>query len=163
MTERGTEDVAQGRIVGITLDEHTVVRRTPDIEQERAAAIFDLLEENSFQPDGVAPGSYHLHLTVEDGRLVFNVETQERTPLTKTALPLASFRGIVRDYFLICESYYNAIKQLSPSQIETIDMGRRGLHDEAAALLMERLAGKIAIDKNTARRLFTLVCVLHIR
>ncbi len=151
------------RLVGITLDERTVIRRNPDIEHERAVAIFDLLEENRFRPLSEHAGPFHLHLSVEDNRLVLGIETPERLPLESVVLPLATFRKIVRDYFLICESYFDAIKKLGPSQIETIDMGRRAVHDEGAELLTERLADKIEVDRNTARRLFTLICVLHLR
>ncbi|HWK46162.1 MAG TPA: UPF0262 family protein [Stellaceae bacterium] len=151
------------RIVGITLDEHTVVRRNADVEHERAVAIFDLLEENEFRPAPPLGGPFHLHLSLEDNRLVLDVQTADRAPLDKIVLPLQSFRGIIKDYFMICESYYAAIRRSSPTQIEAIDMGRRGLHNEASDMLRERLADRVAIDDNTARRLFTLICVLHIR
>jgi uncharacterized protein (UPF0262 family) len=156
---------AKAHIVGLTLDERTVLRRNADIEHERAVAIFDLLEENMFrlveQPEA---GPFHLHLSLEDNRLLFEVETPAREPLERVTLPLASFRRIVKDYFLVCESYYVAIKRsTTPLQIEAIDMGRRGLHNEGSELLRRRLADKIEIDLPTARRLFTLICVLHIR
>jgi uncharacterized protein (UPF0262 family) len=151
------------RIVKITLDERTVVRRNPDVEHERAVAIYDLLEENSFAPAGGHPGPFHLHLAIEESRLVLDVRSTADESLERIMLPLAPFRGIVKDYFLICESYYNAIRRATPSQIEAIDMGRRGLHNEGSELLRERLADKATIDLNTARRLFTLLCVLHIR
>jgi uncharacterized protein (UPF0262 family) len=152
------------RIAKIELDEHTVVRRNPDVEHERAVAIFDLLEENSFTPVGDnLSGPYHLHLGIEENRLVFDVRSVQGEPLTKLQLPLTPFRGIVKDYFTICESYYTAIKRSSPTQIEALDMGRRALHNEGSDLLRERLEGKIDLDLNTARRLFTLICVLHIR
>ena len=120
------------RIVKIELDERTVVRRNPDVEHERAVAIFDLLEENSFAPAGVVDGPYQLHLAIEENRLVFDIRTEDGTPLQKLQLPLTPFRGIVKDYFTICESYYSAIKRSSPSQIEAIDMGRRAVHDEGS-------------------------------
>jgi uncharacterized protein (UPF0262 family) len=151
------------RIVKITLDERTVVRRNPDVEHERAVAIYDLLEENSFLPAAGHPGPFHLHLGIEESRLALDVRSTDDKPLERVMLPLAPFRGIVKDYFLICESYYNAIRRSTPSQIEAIDMGRRGLHNEGSELLRERLADKVTIDLNTARRLFTLLCVLHIR
>ena len=151
------------RIAKITLDERSVVRRNPDIEHERAVAIFDLLEENSFVPVEAAPGPYHLRLSIEEDRLVFDIQSMRGKGLCKLQLSLAPFRRIVKDYFTVCESYYAAIKTASPSRIEAIDMGRRALHDEGSNLLKERLDGKAAIDHNTARRLFTLVCVLHIR
>jgi uncharacterized protein (UPF0262 family) len=151
------------RIAKITLDEKTVLRRNADIEHERAVAIFDLLEENSFVPVAGYPGPYHLDLAIEDNRLVLDIRRTDDVSLERIALSLAPFRGIVKDYFLICESYFAAIKRSSPAQIEAIDMGRRGLHNEGSELLRERLADKVAVDFGTARRLFTLVCVLHIR
>jgi len=151
------------RIVKIELDERTVVRRNPDVEHERAVAMFDLLEENSFALVGESDGPYQLHLAIEESRLVFDVRSEGGGPLQKVQMPLTPFRGIVKDYFTVCESYYAAIKRSSPSQIEALDMGRRAVHDEGSELLRERLDGKIALDKNTARRLFTLICVLHIR
>jgi len=154
---------AQRRIAKVTLDERTVVRRSPEVEHERAVAIFDLIEENHFAPVGDHGGPYSLHLGIEENRLVLDIRTEADEPLGKVILALSPFRRIVKDYFTVCESYYHAIKTASPSQIEAIDMGRRGLHDEGAVLLRERLAGKIELDPNTARRLFTLICVLHIR
>ena len=151
------------RIVHIALDEKTMVRRTPEVEHERQVAIFDLLEENAFSPVGVSDGPYHLHLAVQENRLMFDVRDASDKKLRDIILSLTPFRTIVKDYFMICESYYDAIKKLSPSQIEALDMGRRGLHNEGSELLRERLAGKIEIDFDTARRLFTLICVLHIR
>ena len=158
-----TDGADPARIVGITLDEHTVVRRSPQIEHERAVAIFDLLEENRFRPLSGLEGPFHLHLSVEENRLSFEIQTPDRQGLDKLQLPLAVFKRIVRDYFLICESYYDAIRKLTPSQIEAIDMGRRALHNEAAELLRERLTDKVELDHDTARRLFTLICVLHLR
>src|SRR5216683_7127107 len=151
------------RIAKITLDEKTVVRRNADIEHERSVAIFDLLEENSFAPVAGYDGPFHLALGIEDNRLVFDIRGTDEASLERIVLSLAPFRGIVKDYFLICESYFAAIKRASTMQIEAIDMGRRGLHNEGSELLRERLADKVALDLNTARRLFTLVCVLHIR
>jgi uncharacterized protein (UPF0262 family) len=153
----------KARIVGLTLDERTVVRRSPDIEHERAIAIFDLLEENVFRHLGDVDGPFHLQLSVDENRLIFDLQTPERQPLDRITLPLSGFRKIVRDYFMVCESYFQAIRKSSPSQIEAIDMGRRGLHNEGSVLLRERLADKVELDHNTARRLFTLICVLHIR
>jgi uncharacterized protein (UPF0262 family) len=151
------------RIAKITLDEKTVVRRNADIEHERAVAIFDLLEENSFVPVAGYDGPFHLDLGIEDSRLVLDIRGTDEVSRERIVLSLAPFRGIVKDYFLICESYFAAIKRASTMQIEAIDMGRRGLHNEGSELLRERLADKVALDLNTARRLFTLVCVLHIR
>jgi uncharacterized protein (UPF0262 family) len=163
MTDDATAPGSDKRITNITLDERTVVRRNADIEHERAVAIFDLLEENSFAPTAGYPGPFHLHLGIEENRLLLDVRRESGEPLERITLPLTPFRGIVKDYFLICESYFNAIRRATPAQIEAIDMGRRGLHNEGSELLRERLAEKVAIDLNTARRLFTLLCVLHIR
>jgi uncharacterized protein (UPF0262 family) len=151
------------RIANVLLDERSVVRRSAEVEHERAVAIYDLIEENRFVPTGSAGGPYDLHLAIEEGRLVFDIRGESGDPIGKVMLALGPFRRVVKDYFTVCESYYAAIKTSSPSQIEAIDMGRRGLHDEGADLLKERLAGKIEVDGNTARRLFTLICVLHIR
>jgi len=151
------------RIAAITLDEATVVRRSPDVEHERKVAIYDLVEENSFTPIGSPGGPYHLHLAIEENRLVFDIRMMDEVAHGKVVLSLTPFRRIVKDYFLICDSYYKAIRSATPSQIEAIDMGRRGIHNEGSTLLKERLGGKIDVDFDTARRLFTLVCVLHIR
>ena len=151
------------RIVEISLDERTVVRRSPDVEHERAVAIYDLTEENFFCPAGDDGGPYHLHLAIAENRLLFDIRSDTGVEVAKVTLPLSPFRRIVRDYFAICESYYEAIRSASPSKIEAIDMGRRGLHDEGCEILRDRLDGKIEIDFDTARRLFTLICVLHIR
>lgn len=159
-----SDDDRRNRIVHVVLDERTVVRRKPEVEHERAVAIFDLLEENSFEPVGFADqGPFILHLSIEDNRLALDIQTEDGSPLTRILLPLSPFRTIIRDYFLICESYYNAIKRSTPAQIEALDMGRRGLHNEGSELLQERLTDKITLDLATARRLFTLICVLHIR
>ena len=147
----------------MTLDERTVIRRSPEVEQERRVAIFDLIEENQFVPAGIVDGPYSLHLRIEENRLLFDIRDAEEEPLTTVTLALTPFRNIVREYFMICESYFEAIKTATPSRIETLDMARRGIHDEGSELLRERLAGKISTDFGTARRLFTLICVLHIR
>ncbi|MBW3097430.1 UPF0262 family protein [Pseudohoeflea coraliihabitans] len=146
----------------VVLDE-TIGRATPDIEHERAVAIFDLLEENVFEPVGHSEGPYRLNLSLVDSRLVLTITTQAGAAVATHILSLTPFRRIVKDYFLICESYYEAIRTSSPSQIEAIDMGRRGVHNEGSQTLMDRLEGKINMDFDTARRLFTLVCVLHWR
>ena len=151
------------RIAELVLDERTVMRRSPDVEHERKVAIFDLLEENSFTPQGSPGGPYLLHLAIEENRLVFDIRLEDSEPHGKIMLSLSPFRKIIKDYFLICESYYDAIKTAAPAQIEAIDMGRRGLHNEGSELLKERLAGKVELDFGTARRLFTLICVLHIK
>jgi uncharacterized protein (UPF0262 family) len=149
------------RIIDIVLDEESVARRSPEVEHERAVALFDLLEENDFALVGAA-GPYRLRIGIFEQRLVFDVRDASDHKLRDIVLSLTPFRKVVKDYFLICESYYAAIKKLSPSQIEALDMGRRGLHNEGSELLRERLAGKIEIDLDTARRLFTLICALHI-
>lgn len=151
------------RIAHVQLDEKTFVRRRPEVEHERSIAIFDLLEENYFAPVGPFTGPYHLHLSLVENRLVFDVRTAEDQKLTDAALPLRPFQGIVKDYLMVCESYYAAIRKATPAQIEAIDMGRRGLHNEGSQMLRDSLAAKIDVDFDTARRLFTLICVLHIR
>ena len=151
------------RLINVELDE-TIGRSTPDVEHERAVAIFDLIEENSFSPvndDGSGP--YKLKLSLAESRLVFAISREDGADVVTHILSLTPFRRIVKDYYLICESYYDAIRSSTPSHIEAIDMGRRGLHNEGSQTLMDRLAGKIEIDFDTARRLFTLVCVLHWR
>lgn len=152
------------RLVKIALDEQTLVRRNPDIEHERAVAIFDLLEDNSFTPVGDFAGPYSLRLSLSENRLIFEIrDGEDLQQLGTVGLSVTPFRRIVKDYFTVCESYFEAIKTASPSKIEAIDMGRRGLHNDGADLLRERLKGKIEVDENTARRLFTLLCVLHIK
>jgi uncharacterized protein (UPF0262 family) len=158
-----SNDSERHRLIAVTLDEKTLVRRAPEAEHERAIAIYDLLEENYFRPEGDFLGPYALVIRLEDNRLVLAIGDQASHPLTEVSLPMTPFRTLIKDYFLICESYYSAIKRATPAQIEAIDMGRRGLHNEGSELLRERLAGKIEIDWETARRLFTLMCILHIR
>jgi uncharacterized protein (UPF0262 family) len=151
-------------IADVILDERTLVRRKPEVEHERAVAIYDLLEENTFHiRDDSITGPYILHLSLAENRLFLDVRDTSDRGLKKITLPLSTFRAIVKDYFMVCESYYGAIKTASPSQIEAIDMGRRGLHNEGAELLRERLQSEVEMDVDTSRRLFTLVCVLHIR
>ncbi|MGQ5702766.1 UPF0262 family protein [Sandaracinobacteroides sp. A072] len=152
------------RIVSVELDERTVIWRNADVEQERRVAIFDLLEGNSFHPVELGGnGPWRLLLRVEDGRLAMDVTEDGGDASGTILLGLAPFRRTVREYFAICDSYYKAIRNASPSAIETIDMARRGIHNSAAELLMERLEGRVEMDFDTARRLFTLICVLHIR
>jgi uncharacterized protein (UPF0262 family) len=155
------ESKTSQRLVKITLDENSIGRSGPDIEHERAVAIYDLIEDNSFAPAEHDGGPYALHLSITENRLVFDIRREDGTPLMAHLLSLTPFRRIVKDYFLICDSYYKAIRTATPSQIEAIDMGRRGLHNEGSELLVERLKEKIDIDFDTARRLFTLICVLH--
>ena len=162
MNDEVTDDDRQ-RIADITLDESSVVRRGADVEHERAVAIFDLLEDNRFAPVGDYRGPYNLNLGIAENRLRFEIRDDGDAVLGTVVLALSPFRRIVKDYFTVCESYFEAIKSASPSKIEAIDMGRRGLHNEGSQLLRERLDGKIEIDFDTARRLFTLICVLHIR
>jgi uncharacterized protein (UPF0262 family) len=159
--------MADLRISHIELDEATILWRNADIEQERRIAMFDLVEDNTFKPlrafEAGHHGPYRLRLSVSDGRLSMDVGGSEGEPLESLILGLARFRRPVREYFAICESYYQAIRKATPLEIETIDMARRGIHNEAAEMLVERLEGKIETDFATARRLFTLICVLHIR
>ena len=149
------------KLVAVTLDEESIGRSGPDIEHERAVAIYDLIEENSFQPVDQDAGPYALHLSMADNRLVFDIRRTDGAPVVAHLLSMTPFRRIVKDYFMICDSYYAAIRTATPDRIEAIDMGRRGLHDEGSHVLMERLDGKVTIDFATARRLFTLICVLH--
>ncbi len=159
--------MADPRIIDVTLDERTILWRSADIEQERRIAIYDLLEDNHFasqraHADGYA-GPYKLHLSVEEGRLALSIKRADDSLLETIVLGLARFRRPIRDYFAICDSYYQAIRASTPAQIETVDMARRGIHNDSAELLRTALEGKIDIDFDTARRLFTLICVLHIK
>ena len=154
------------RISQIEIDDSNLPPPTPQIEQERKVAIFDLLEDNSFtlpDRDGrqVPAGPYKVNLAIRDKRLVFDVLTEADDKAAEFHLSLGPFRQVVKDYFQICESYYQAVRTLPPSQIETIDMARRGIHNEGSRVLQERLDGKVDVDSDTARRLFTLICVLH--
>lgn len=150
------------RLIDVVLDE-SIGRSTPDIEHERAVAIFDLIEENSFRPVGHEGGPYKLRISLAESRLIFAISDEADKEVVTHILSLTPFRRIVKDYFMICESYYEAIRTSTPSHIEAIDMGRRGMHDDGSRTLMDRLSGKIDMDFDTARRLFTLVCVLHWR
>ena len=150
------------RIIDIELDERTIIWRSPDVEQERKIAIFDLLEGNRFSPAGLH-GPFRILLRVEDNRLAIDIKDEADRPLDTIRLGLARFRRLIRDYFAICDSYYKAVRSDTPHRIESIDMARRAIHNEAAELLRECLEGKIEIDFDTARRLFTLICVLHIK
>ncbi|MCB2086815.1 MAG: UPF0262 family protein [Sphingomonadaceae bacterium] len=155
------------RIAHISLDEDTILWRNADIEQERRVAIYDLIEENTFKPIRAAEkgyeGPFRLRLAVVDGRLAMEIATGDGEVVETLILGLARFRRPIREYFAICDSYYQAIRKATPAEIETIDMARRGIHNDAAELLMERLEGKVETDFATARRLFTLICVLHIK
>jgi uncharacterized protein (UPF0262 family) len=150
------------RIAAITLDEKSVVRRSPEIESERNVAIADLLHENSFAPVSGRAGPFALHLAIEENRLLIDINSAEGASET-IPLGLDAFRRIVKDYFVVCESYYDAVRRQNLAQVEAIDAGRRALHNEGSALLIERLADKVAVDHDTGRRLFTLICVLHLR
>ncbi|WP_017666008.1 UPF0262 family protein [Porphyrobacter sp. AAP82] len=155
------------RIAQVTLDEATILWRNADVEQERRVAIYDLIEENTFKPlrsaERGAAGPYHLHLSVTDGRLAMDIKDTADQLLETLLIGMARFRRPIREYFAICDSYYQAIRKATPAEIETIDMARRGIHNSAAELLLERLEGKVETDFATARRLFTLICVLHIK
>jgi uncharacterized protein (UPF0262 family) len=154
--------VADQRIIDIELDDRTIIRRNDDVEQEKKIAVFDLLEGNSFDPAG-HEGPFRVLLRVEDNRLAIDIKDGDGAPLDTIRLGLARFRRLIRDYFAICDSYYKALRGDTPHRIEAVDMARRGVHNEAATLLQECLAGKVELDFDTARRLFTLVCVLHIK
>ena len=154
--------MADPRIIDVELDERTILRRSDDIERERRVAIFDLLEANSFQPAG-HDGPFRILLRIEDNRLAIDLRDEAGAPLETIRLGLARFKRPVRDYFAICETYFKAVRSDSPKGLETIDMARRALHNEAAELLRESLAGRIEMNFDTARRLFTLICVLHIK
>jgi uncharacterized protein (UPF0262 family) len=159
-------EMSDPRIIDVALDERTILWRSADIEQERRIAIYDLVEDNYFEPQRLAaadPGPYRVKLRVEEGRLAIDIANEGDVHLETLVLGLARLRRPIRDYFAICDSYYQAIRSATPQQIETIDMARRGIHNQAAELLKERLEGKVEIDFDTARRLFTLICVLHIK
>ena len=152
-----------GRLIDVELDE-TIGRATPDVEHERNVAIFDLVEENLFNPVGAPEGArFKLKLSLVDKRLVFDIRDEAGATLVTHILSLTPFRKVIRDYFMICDSYYEAIRSATPQQIEAIDMGRRGIHNDGSQTLMDRLKGKIEVDLDTARRLFTLICVLNWR
>ncbi len=153
------------RLIAIELDDSGLPAPTPEVEQERRVAIFDLLEDNMLAlPQTEAPeGPYALDLSIRDRRLVFDLKTESGDPAAQFHLSLSPFRQVIKDYFQICESYFDAVKRLPPAQIEAIDMGRRGIHDEGSRILLERLEDKITTDHDTARRLFTLICVLHFK
>ncbi|MEG3619505.1 UPF0262 family protein [Magnetovibrio sp. PR-2] len=161
MPEGTVSDTA--RIKEIYLDEASVVNRTPQVEHERKVAIYDLLEDNTFKLLEGPEGPYVLRLSIEENRLVFDVRNENDEPVKLFMLALSPFKSIVREYLMVCDSYFKAITNSSPSQIEAIDMGRRGLHNDGSDILEQRLKDKVDLDHNTARRLFTLVCVLHIR
>ena len=149
------------RLVKVTLDEASIGRSNPDVEHEREVAIYDLIEQNSFAPVGHDGGPYELHLGIDANRLVFDIRNEDGSPVVAHLLSLTPLRRIVKDYYMICDSYYQAIRTATPDKIEAIDMGRRGIHNDGSNVLMERLKDKVTVDVDTARRLFTLICVLH--
>jgi uncharacterized protein (UPF0262 family) len=151
------------RLVKVELDEDSIGRSNPDIEHEREVAIYDLLEQNSFAPIDDNNGPYVLHLKVDGARLMFDIRRENGKPVVAHLLSLSPLRRIVKDYYTICDSYYQAIRTATPDKIEALDMGRRAIHNDGSRILMERLKAKVALDHDTARRLFTLVCVLHWR
>ncbi len=158
-SERSKEET--GRLVAVTLDESSIGRSNRDVEHERAVAIYDLVEENSFRPSGHDGGPYVLNLGISGSRLVFDIRLADGTPVIAHLLSLAPLRRIVKDYFVVCDSYYAAIRTSTPDRIEALDVGRRVMHDDGSRILMERLKRKVELDFDTARRLFTLVTVLH--
>ena len=149
------------RLITIDIDEDTLAASGPDAEHARPVAIFDLIESNSFEVEGVSKGPYGLYLSLQERKLVFDVRSESGEAVHVFILSMTPFRGIIRDYFMICESYYDAIRHATPHQIEAIDMARRGLHNEGSDLLAERLVGKVKVNFDTSRRLFTLICALH--
>jgi len=151
----------RSRLVAVTLDEASIARGNANIEHEREVAIFDLIDSNSFAIEGRNDGPWRLTLAILDDKLVFSVATEADEPVVTHMLSLTPLRRVMKDYFIVCESYYQAIRTAPPSRIQSIDMGRRGLHDEGSRILAERLKGKVTVDHDTARRLFTLVCTLH--
>lgn len=161
MSTATPSDDKNNRIVAVTLDEESIGRSGPDIEHERAIAIYDLIEENLFAPENAEPGPYTLHIGITGNRLMFDIRREDGSPVVAHLLSLTPFRRIVKDYFMICDSYHQAIRTATPDKIEAIDMGRRGVHNEGSNTLKERLSGKVDMDFETARRLFTLLCVLH--
>jgi len=150
-----------GRLTSVTLDEASIGRSNHEVEHERAVAIYDLISENKFRPQDHDGGPYALHLGMSGNRLVFDIRQADGTPVIAHMLSLAPFRRIVKDYFTVCDSYYAAIRTATPDRIEALDMGRRALHDEGSRIIMERLKRKVELDFDTARRLFTLITVLH--
>ena len=161
MTDTKGDETARSRLVAVDLDPASLGRASADIEHERKVAIFDLLEQNQFRLSSGPDGPYRLRLAVVADRLALDVSGADGQLLLSTPLSLAAFRRLVKDYVLICESYYDAIRSAPPSRIEAIDMGRRAMHDEGSGLLIERLKGRIEVDQPTSRRLFTLICALH--
>ena len=161
MSEFGPSPMSRSRLFEINLDQSTIARKNPNVEHEREVAIFDILESNEFKLVGHDKGPYRLDLSIKEDRLVLSIGSETEQDIATHAMSLQPFKKIIKDYFLVCDSYYEAIRTASPSKIQAIDVGRRGLHDEGSRLLAERLDGKIDVDFDTARRLFTLICALH--
>lgn len=161
MSPTKTTPAGKQRLVSVTLDEATIGRANEDVEHEREVAIYDLLEMNYFAPVGHAGGPYALHLSINGNRLVFEIRLEDGSPVVAHLFSLSPLRRIVKDYYMICDSYYQAIRTATPDKIEAIDMGRRAIHNDGSQILIERLKDKVSIDVDTARRLFTLICVLH--
>ena len=153
----------KSRIVSIEIDEKSLAPAGPDADHERKVAIFDIIEGNTFRIVDHEGGPYAIVLSLADNRLVFDVAEENGSPVRRMMLSLTTLRRVIKDYFMICDSYYDAIRNSTPSQIEAIDMGRRGLHNEGSQILTEKLANKVEVDFDTSRRLFTLVCALHAR
>src|SRR6476646_8339840 len=158
---KSTPAAMKRRLGAVVLDEESIGRSNPDVEHERQVAIYDLLEQNSFAPVGHESGPYTLHLSINGNRLVFDIRQEDGTPVVAHLFSLTPLRRIVKDYYMICDSYYQAIRTATPDKIEAIDMGRRAIHNDGSRILVERLKGKVTVDIDTARRLFTLICVLH--
>ncbi|HEX4409478.1 MAG TPA: UPF0262 family protein [Xanthobacteraceae bacterium] len=161
MARGGRDKEKTGRLTAVTLDEASLGAANDEIEHERRVAIYDLIEENKFSPTGHDGGPYTLQLGITGNRLLFDIRLEDGSPVVAHLLSLAPFRRIVKDYFTVCDSYYAAIRTATPDRIEALDMGRRGLHDEGSQLVLERLKDKVELDFDTARRLFTLISVLH--
>jgi uncharacterized protein (UPF0262 family) len=161
MSAAKTPAAMKRRLVSVTLDEKSIGRSNEDVEHEREVAIYDLLEQNFFAPVGHDGGPYALHLSINGNRLVFDIRLENGKPVVAHLFSLSPLRRIVKDYYMICDSYYQAIRTATPDKIEAIDMGRRGIHNDGSHILIERLKDKVTVDLDTARRLFTLICVLH--
>ncbi|MBO0345386.1 UPF0262 family protein [Roseibium limicola] len=161
MSEAEVSEDRGAHLIDVVLDTASIARSTADVEHDRAVAIYDLIEDNTFQPVGFPAGAYVLCISVIEKKLIFQIQSASGEEVVTHVLSLSPLRRIVKDYQMICESYYDAIRRSTPSQIEAIDMGRRGVHNEGASILQERLEGKVEIDVRTARRLFTLVYALH--
>lgn len=163
MTDQNAQEElpSNDRLVAVILDEGSIARGAANIDHEREVAIYDLIDQNSFAVVGRDDGPYSLNLSIADDRLVLAITSTKIDGEVRHMLSLTSLRRVIKDYFIVCDSYYDAIRTAPPSRIQSIDMGRRALHDEGSRVLVERLKDKIAIDHDTARRLFTLICALH--